>query len=241
MLRRSPLLSSVPGLAHGFTTRAGPPWIDPRPGLCLGPGAEDRTWAWVAEQAGLSGAPVARLSQVHGAVVHRAAHGGLVGEGDALLTDRPGLLLAVRVADCVPVLVVDLDGRGRPCQVAAVHAGWRGLVAGVIGRALLAMGPAPARRLAAVGPCIGAAAYEVGAEVADGLGAAIPAAVFLRPGRRPERWQADLRAAAAWQLGQGGVGQVEVGADCTWTDPLLHSFRRDGAASGRLAAVIGLC
>jgi len=235
MVRRSALLQAVPGLAHALTTRRGPDGAS----LDLGAGASPAAWAWVATQAGLPGAPVALLSQVHGAGVCVATGPGLQGEGDAVITRQPGLLLAVRVADCVPVLVVDLDERGRPVQVAAIHAGWRGLVAGVIPAALGAMGPTGGRRLAVVGPCIGADAYEVGAEVVEGLGSRVPLQIFLQPGRRAGRWQADLRAAAAWQLRQGGVVESELRPDCTFSDPDLHSHRRDGAASGRIAAVVG--
>jgi YfiH family protein len=239
MLRRSALLASVPGLAHGFTTRQGPASLDVGRGLDLGSGATPPAWSWVAEQAGLPGSQVALLSQVHGARVLRATAPGLLGEGDATWTDQPGLLLAVRVADCVPVLLVDLDADGRPARVAAVHAGWRGVAARVVPATLEALGPWPGRRLAAVGPCIGVDAYEVGAEVVEGLGAVVPREVFQQPGRRPGRWQVDLRRAVAWQLQQGGVHAVEVLPDCTFADPLLHSHRRDAASAGRLAAVIG--
>ena len=239
MLRASPLLATVPGLAHGFTTRQGPAGTDPARGLDLGVDAPAERWAWVAAQAGLPGASVARLSQVHGARVHHAGGAGLVGEGDAFWTEQAGLLLAIRVADCVPVLLVDLDEGGRPARVAAAHAGWRGVAAQVVPATLDALGPWSGRRLATVGPCIGVDAYEVGVEVVEGIGAVVPTEVFLRPGRRPERWQVDLRAAVAWQLQRGGVDQVEVLPDCTFSDPLLHSHRRDAAAAGRLAAVIG--
>ncbi|MCK6506820.1 polyphenol oxidase family protein [Myxococcota bacterium] len=239
MLRRSALLASVPGLAHGFTTRQGPDALDAGRGLDLGPGAPPASWSWVADQAGLPGAGVALLSQVHGDGVVHAGAPGLRGEGDALWTELPDLLLAVRVADCVPALVVDLDPRGRPARVAAVHAGWRGVAARVVPAALSALGSPAGRRLAAVGPCIGVDDYEVGAEVVEGLSAVVPAEVFLRTGRRPARWQVDLRAAVAWQLHQGGAEQVDVLPDCTFRDPLLHSHRRDAARAGRLAAVIG--
>lgn len=240
VLRHSTLLSDVPGLVHGFSTRAGPAWVDPTVGLDLGPDTEVRTWAWLAAQVGLPRAAIARLSQVHGALVHEAEGPGVVGEGDAVRSSCRGLLLTVRVADCVPVLVAELGVDGTPVQVAAIHAGWRGLAAGVIPQTLAAMGAARGRRLAVVGPCIGVEAYEVGAEVIDGIGARVPRGVFVQPGRRPGHWQADLRSAAAWQLTEGGVDEVDVVPWCTWTDSELHSYRRDGAKAGRLGAVIGI-
>lgn len=239
MLLHSASLQAVEGLAHAWTTRSAPERVCRASGLDLGPAAAPGAWDWLAVEVGLPGAPVALLSQVHGAVVHEVDTGGLAGEGDALITRRPGLLLAIRVADCVPVLVADLDAAGRVCAVAAAHAGWRGLAAQVLPATLERLGPPRGRRLAAVGPCIGVDAYEVGPEVIEGIGAVVPHTVFVRPGRRAGHWQADLRAAAAWQLRQGGCSEVEVGPWCTWTDPALHSHRRDAGAAGRLAAVIG--
>ncbi len=244
MILRSPLLDSVPGLAHGFTT-ARP--VDGGPGrLDLGPGAPASAWTGVAAELGLPQAAVALLSQVHGAEVIEAQEGGLRGQGDALVSQRPGLLLAIRVADCVPVLLAGLDPQGRPVAVAAVHAGWRGLAAGVIGlavqdlsRRLLSQG-SDGRILASVGPCIGVDAYEVGPEVVEGIARRVPPQAFVHPGRREGRWQADLRAAAAWQLREAGVREVEQVGGCSFQEPDLHSYRRDGAASGRMAALIGL-
>ena len=240
MVRQSQLLAAVPGLVHGFTTRRGPSWSDPERGFDLGPGAEPRDWAWVAEELGLPGAAGARVSQVHGAEVVHAGAGGRAGQADAVWTELPGLLVAVRVADCVPVLVADLDPAGRALRVAAIHAGWRGLAAGTIPAALAALGPTRGRRLAVVGPRIGVDAYEVGPEVVEGLAVRVPVEVFARPGRRPGRHQADLGAAAAWQLRGEGVDALEVMPDCTASDPALHSHRRDATASGRIAAVVGL-
>lgn len=224
MLLRSPLLEAVPGLAHGFTTARGPD---------LARGASPEAWAEVARAVGMPGGGVAYASQVHGDRVLRAARPGLVGECDALVTDRPGLLVAVRVADCVPILVA---GTG---AVAAIHAGWRGVAAGVVSAAIDALRSLDGGPLVAVvGPCISAEAYEVGDEVIAGIASAgVPEDVFVRSGSR--RPHVDLRAAVAWQLRRGGVDQVEVLPDCTFSDPLLHSHRRDAAGAGRLAAVIG--
>ncbi len=239
MVLSSSLLAAVPGLAHGFSTARGPAALCGPQGFDLGAGAPPAAWSWLAAQVGLPGADVALMHQVHGATVLNATAPGLAGEGDALIVRQPGLLVAVRVADCVPILLVDLDEVGRPVAAVAVHAGWRGIAAEVLPATLSALGSPPGRRLAFVGPCIGVDAYEVDAAVVEGIGAVVPTDAFLRPGRRRGRYQADLRAAVGWQLAQGAVTEVEQGPWCTWSDPDLHSFRRDGAAAGRLAGVVG--
>lgn len=224
MLLASSLLAGFDRVVHGFTTALTPGAGD------LGRAPPPQAWAAVALALGLPGAGVALASQVHGRDVLRVHAAGLAGEGDALVTDAPGLLLAVRVADCVPVLVVGPGG------VAAIHAGWRGLAAGVIPAALAALGRASA---AAVGPCISAGAYEVGEEVIAGIaGAGVPERAFVEEG--PRRRHADLRAAAAWQLREAGVPEVEVLPHCTFGSADLHSHRRSGARAGRQAGVVGL-
>lgn len=224
MMIASALLSRHARVVHGFTTAETPGAGD------LGRGAPESAWRAVSSLLGAEGAGVAMASQVHGREVLRVSAPGLAGEADALVTETPGLLLAVRVADCVPVLVVGARG------VAAIHAGWRGLVAGVIGAGLDALGEPLA---AAVGPCISVENYEVGDEVVAGVRAAgAPEAVFLRAG--PRRAHVDLRALAAWQLREAGVPEVEVLPHCTFASPALHSHRRGGAAAGRQAGVVGL-
>ena len=224
-LLHAPLLAARSGVVHGFTTALR---ADGEP-LDLGRPAVAEDWAEVALALGIPGVPVARMSQVHGAAVIEAKRGEVVGEADAIYTRQPGLLLAVRVADCVPILVVSEDG------VAAIHAGWRGIAAGVIGAAVEALGRP---RQAVIGPCICADCYEVGPEVIDGIAASVPRAVFCRDG--PRRQHADLRAAAGFQLQAAGVDAVEVLEACTRCRPDLHSYRRDGPASGRIAGLVGL-
>lgn len=223
MLVRSETLSAIPGLVHGFTSAALEGASD------LREGAPEQVWEAAAEALGAPGAGVARMKQVHGRQVLRVSGPGMAGEADALVTDTPGLLLAVRVADCVPILVVGQRG------VAAIHAGWRGLALGVIAAALDALGPA---RAAVVGPCISGEAYEVGDEVIAGIEAAgVPGHAFIRQG--PRRRHADLPAATAWLLREGGVAEVDVLGLCTFSDLRLHSFRRSGGAPGRQAGLIG--
>jgi len=219
----SPTLRAL-GVPHGFTTRSS--WDG---------GAIDEHLA-----AGLdvpAPTPVASLRQVHGALVHRLGvePPGPETCGDALVSDRPGHLLLVRTADCVPILLSSSDGR----RVAAVHAGWRGLVAGVVPAALEALGEAAC--LAAVGPCLSLARFEVGPEVARAFASAGLADAVRADG--PGRPHVDLRLAARLQLERGGATAVDVSDRCTWDDPELFSHRRDvthggRSSTGRLGALI---
>ncbi len=175
--------------------------------------------------------PVALMSQVHGCGVLRVATSGMAGEGDALVTDQRGLLLAVRVADCVPILVAGTHA------VAAIHAGWRGLAAGVIAATLDALGPGT--WTAAVGPCICVDCYEVGPEVVRGIANSVPEAVFVRRDFGP-RPHADLGAAAAHQLQAAGVDTIDILSTCTRCSSAHWSYREQGAAAGRQAGLVGL-
>jgi purine-nucleoside/S-methyl-5'-thioadenosine phosphorylase / adenosine deaminase len=180
-------------------------------------------------------AGVRRPVQVHGARVVRADDEATLGEADAALATRPGVAVGVATADCVPVLIA------AGSAVAAVHAGWRGLAQGVIPRALEALREAApgAEPVAAVGPCIGPCCYEVDAPVLDALGARFGAGLdaALRPAR-PGHVLLDLSWLAREALGRAGVAAARVGTlagACTRCDAArFHSFRRDGAAAGRL-------
>ncbi len=188
-------------------------------GAVLGP-------AWVGESRSQ-----ARMRQVHGATV-LAAEEGLCGEGDAIVTTEPGLALMVVTADCVPILVAAGD------RVAAIHAGWRGLVAGVI-PATLEKFAAPERLTAWIGPAIGACCYEVGEDVAGAVVARSSDAV-LSTGRRG-RPHLDLALAAEIALARCGVGEIRRLALCTACHPgTLESYRREGAAAGRNRSLIWL-
>jgi hypothetical protein len=150
------------------------------------------------------------------------------------------VLLAVRTADCVPVLLV----QGEPATaVAAIHAGWRGVAADILGAAITALrsidSDAPIH--AAIGPAISGRNYEVGEEVVDAICATgVPAAEFVVRLPGAPRPFADVRAAARWQLSRDGVARIEQLPQCTYTDPTLWSHRRDGLSRGSLAAVVGL-
>lgn len=223
----SDLLGSDPGCVHGFTGRVDRGGVS----LDLGSGASPETWGRAAETVGLPGAPVAYVSQVHGRGVIEATEGGLVGEADALITDVPGLLLAIRVADCVPVVVV---GQG---VVAAIHAGWRGLAAGIIPEVMGRLGPGQWR--AAVGPRICVHCYEVGEEVVEGIAPHAPPDVYVRRDLGP-RPHVDVGAAAAHQLHAAGVAEVDLLACCTRCSEAQWSHRQEGAAAGRQAGIVGL-
>jgi YfiH family protein len=163
---------------------------------------------------------------------------------DALITDRPGVALVVTAADCVPVFLYDPVRQA----VGAVHAGWRGTVAGVAGRAVAALaeayGSRPADLLAAVGPSIGPCCYEVDDAVASPLRAYYgdsAAAELLAPGRAPGKYMLDLWAANRRDLHQAGVAQVSVSGECTACGvDRLFSHRAEAGAAGRGAAVIAL-
>lgn len=169
--------------------------------------------------------PVAWLEQRHTAICRRARPGSC-GEGDALWSDEPGLALCVATADCVPVALA--GGRG----LALAHAGWRGIVAGVVAAAAGAVAPDGGRAAAWIGPAIGPCCYEVGPEVARRVAAASAAAVAAPgPGGRPHL---DLAAAVEWQLRAAGICAIERHGPCTRCSPArLWSYRRDGAGAGR--------
>lgn len=181
-------------------------------------------------------APPHWLRQVHGTAVAMfdapAVAQHTPREADAALTRRSGVVLAVLTADCLPILLCRDDG----AAVAAVHAGWRGLAAGVVEAALAALGE-PARLLAWIGPAIGAASYEVGAEVrAAFVGADTGADAAFTP-TRPGHWRCDLAALARRRLQAAGVSRVHGGDFDTHADPRFYSYRRQ-AQTGRFASLI---
>ena len=175
------------------------------------------------------------LNQVHGCeVVDCTTAAGPGQTADAAIARRPGGVCTVMTADCLPLLLCDRRGTA----VAAVHAGWRGLAAGVIESALAAMGKAPADLLVWLGPAIGPAAFEVGPEVREVLLAADPTVTHAFQAGAGDRWRADIFALARSRLGRAGVTGIFGGGDCTWSDAdRFYSFRRDGV-TGRMASLI---
>jgi YfiH family protein len=241
-------LSSARGVVHGFTTREGGVSTGDLSTLNLARRAGERDEHLVANWAaavdalspGWGGERLAIVDQVHGArVIEAEPRGPLspVGEADALITDQVGVVLAVRTADCVPLLM----SAGR--VVAAVHAGWQGTAAGVVHTALKALldraGVGPSDVVAAVGPSICGRCYEVGPEVVAGLlgAGADDFCVGHSPRGRP---LVDVGAAVMSQLRTSGVTAVERVCACTLEREDLWSHRRHGAASGRQAALIAL-
>ncbi len=177
--------------------------------------------------------PVAWAKQIHSAVP-LPARAGRCGEGDAVYGDSPGLALSVVTADCVPVLLAGSDGR-----LAAVHAGWRGIVGGVLGETLKAAGGGGPDWTAWIGPSIGPCCYEVSEDVAAQVVAASSPEVS-RPGRSGKP-HLDLVLAARRQLEAAGVlpERVEAVPACTRCDETrLYSYRREGKGGGRNIAFI---
>ncbi|MEX1081963.1 MAG: peptidoglycan editing factor PgeF [Halofilum sp. (in: g-proteobacteria)] len=180
------------------------------------------------------------LRQVHGArVVELSAEAepGEPPEADAAWTDRPGVACAILTADCLPVVLADEQGKG----VAAAHAGWRGLAAGVLEATVGAL-PVPAGRCRAwLGPAIGPRAFEVGPEVREKLLDADPGAGAAFARGTGDRWLADLYALARRRLRAAGVQRIGGGVQCTFSEPnRFFSHRRDGGATGRMATLVWL-
>ena len=234
-----------PGVHALCTTRAGGVSEGSFKGLNLGNHVGDDPSAVQANRQALRGAIGARpvfLQQVHGtavAALDAASTDGIT--ADACTTVEQGLVCTIMVADCLPVLFTDATGR----RIAAAHAGWRGLAAGVLERALDAFageGGAP-RVMAWLGPCIGPDAFEVGDEVRAAFEARLPQARdAFRPAGASGKWMADLAELARQRLLAAGVtriyGNDSSEAWCTVHNPLrFFSYRRD-RGSGRLAACV---
>ena len=208
---RTANLSRISWLDHGFGTRLSAGW----PPL-------DR---------------LALLKQIHSPTVRRASEMGILGEGDALISDTPGLLVGVKTADCVPILLADTRNRA----VAAVHAGWKGTAKSIVTAALdrmsSAFGAQPADLVVGIGPCIGACCYEVGQDVA---------AEFQKwhPNLPSEgKVRLDLVEVNIQQLRDAGVERSNIEAidRCTYCGGYdLESFRRDGEIAGRMISAIGI-
>ena len=191
----------------------------------------------------LPGAPLVRLEQIHSATVwtfHECPDD--LRQGDALVTDRKGLLLGIVTADCAPVLLADREAG----VVGAAHAGWRGAHGGVLENTVAEMerlGAKSERMVAVIGPTIAQASYEVD----DAFRRQFTPAEerFFSPGKEG-RWQFDLPAYVAHRLDRAGVGRIaDLGLD-TYADPArFHSYRRathrEEPTNGRQLSVIGLC
>jgi hypothetical protein len=184
---------------------------------------------------GIPPGQVAIPGQVHGTTVRRVEGPGDYPETDALISSKRGLFLCISVADCVPILLFD----PRHNALAAVHAGWRGAASAIVVAAVEAMqaefGTVPADLMASIGPSASLCCYTVGPEVASRF-----PPLFVRE-EQGESY-VDLKGVNRGQLLNAGLrpGNVELSPYCTISDSsLFHSFRRDGAKSGRMMGVIG--
>lgn len=214
---RSGILGSIP---HGFSTREEP-----------------------ALESVLPGAPLVLAKQVHSpdVVAVVAPWEGAPPHADALVTDRPGLLIGVVTADCAPVLLADAQA----AVIGAAHAGWRGALGGVLENtvaAMLALGARRERIAAVIGPTIAQVSYEVDAAMHDRFPADVHR--FFAPGA-PGRWQFDLPGFVAQQLRDAGVTAIEDLAQDTYgQEARFFSFRRathrGEPTGGRQISVIGL-
>jgi YfiH family protein len=279
---RAPALAQLPWLVHGFSTRAGGVSsfeTSPRRGnnLNLGNVSWDRPQNVAENRSRLLAAlhadamrPVT-LNQIHSDLI-RVFDGSLQPSealrGDGLVTDRPGLLLAILAADCLPVLLVDVRQR----VVAALHAGWRGTLRRIaqkgVGRMRLLYGSRPEDLRAAIGPGIGVCCYEVGAEVIEEFESQFVYAksLFISPperqrpfeerhslffknavkgpffGKKPKA-HLDLAKANVAQLLETGLADENIWAEAPCTHchaELFFSHRRDPGCAGRMMGVIGI-
>ena len=263
VVHQSPLLASIEGLAHGFLARHGGVSSSPFSSLNLGTNVGDHPRAVVHNRAralhavGRPRSVWKSAQQVHGAeVVEVTRNAGMGIKADGLITRDARVVVAVTVADCVPLLLSSADGR----VVGAVHAGWRGTAAGVAAVAVArfnGLGVASEQLRVAMGPCIGRCCFSVGADVVDALRAtfpgereALPNIGLLPPGAAPVAHRAgevthiDLRYLNRVTLERAGVPRESISEDrrCTFCDDSFFSHRRDVvtsvSATGRQAALI---
>jgi YfiH family protein len=245
---------------HGFTTRAGGVSAPPFDSLNLGAKwgddpvavSENRRRVERAVWGRAAAGPIVVARQVHGTTVVRVKAGDdraaiAQRDADALCTDVAGVMLGVFVADCIPALLVD----PRTGAVAAVHAGWRGTVAGVLPAAVRALGDEfgarPGDLRVALGPAIGRCCFEVGPEVVAAFEALFTDAraygvVVPSPRGAAGKANVDLKAANRLLLERAGVAPaaIDTGPECTHCDRAhFFSFRRDGGATGQLMGVVG--
>jgi hypothetical protein len=223
---KSTILSSLPGVEHGFADRD-----------AYGNPSD------VAELFGFSG--MARLNQIHGNGVFVLRDGAGIGEGkvsdgDAIITSLRGVGIGISTADCVPVLLTDHEGT----VAGAVHAGWRGTVLRILDSVLLKIdeeyGLKPGDLNAVIGPSVGKCCYEVGEDVAslfrDGFDDA--SEYLIKTGG--SKYMLDLPGINMGALEKAGVANIGVLGVCTKCNPNFYSYRREGKGVGSQLSVIGL-
>lgn len=209
---RAPELEACSWLEHGFGTRLSPGWT--------------------------KGDRLATARQIHSDRVLIVTQPGVAGKGDALVSNQPGVFLAIRTADCLPILIADPRNRA----FAAVHAGWRGAIAGVIPNTLDSMRTHFGSRIEdlqiAIGPGIGPCCFEVGPEVAVQFQPYFPDREDLT-----QKTKVDLAETVIRQLRRNGVrdGRITASGLCTFCDEKrFESYRREREAAGRMVAGIGI-
>ena len=260
----------LPGICHGFSTRSGGVSTHPytrEMNLAMGREDDDETVRRNGEifASALSGGALhmenlVSASQVHGTAVRILSRANC-GEGfsvpageacDGFVTDVPGVLPIIRIADCTPVLLAGRKADGSPV-VGAVHAGWKGSGGGIVRAAvekMTALGTLPESIRAAIGPHIGTCCYEVGADlleaVADMAGEAF-AHAYCTPrcmdANGVQKYTADLTGMNLYWLEKAGVKreQIDVSPHCTMCDPVtFHSHRFTGGKRGALGAAVGI-
>ncbi len=229
-------------LPHGFFTRRGGVSSGPFASLnCSLSSPDDRDAVMenrglVADSLNISRPYLLGCTQTHGidvALIDRPWAPGAGPRADAMVTNRRDVALGIITADCAPVLFADLEAG----VAGAAHAGWRGAVGGVIEATIMAMvtlGARSDRIVAAVGPCIGQASYEVAADLRDAVAAGSPGRErFFAPGIQEGRWQFDLAGYCAARLSEAGVARVTVtGIDTLADEDRFFSHRRRTLAGG---------
>jgi len=244
--------AALDGVPHGFFGRSGGISRGAVAGLNCGLGSGDDLRSVeanrrMAADAILPGAPLASVHQIHSPVaviVTATAPYAERPQADALVTDRPGLLLGIVTADCAPVLLADAEAG----VVGAAHAGWRGAMAGVTDQAIAAMislGARIDRIAAAIGPCIARASYEVDHDFAERLLADDPGNDGFFAEGQDGKPHFDLEGYVAARLAAAGVGRIEtVGLDTYALEDRFYSYRRSThriePTYGRQLSLIGL-
>ena len=220
------------------TTRAGGVSLAPFDSLNLGDHVEDSPEAVLENRRRLTQAfhiQPAWLRQVHGVSVVEADP-GCIAEADGSWTSTPGIACTSMTADCLPALFCNRAGT----RVAAAHAGWRGLAAGVLEAAVESLETEPADVLVWLGPAIGPQAFEVGPEVREAFVQQLPSTTqAFVPSRNPGKFMADIYQLARLRLAARGITAVYGGGFCTVSDPRFFSYRRS-PLTGRFASLIWL-
>ena len=239
--------SLSPSILHGFCTRIGGVSDGPYATLNVSPREGDppervrMNWQRLASAFGIPCEQFFVVNQVHGEsflIIEDAVSCHFLEnrQYDAIVTDRPGVAIGIKTADCAPVLLFDRRRR----TIAAVHAGWRGTARAIAAKAVRVMGERYSSRpedlLAVIGPSIGPCCYEVDEPVFEAMSHDGEADRVLRPGTSEGRWMFDLPLANRMQLEREGIppGQISAAGFCTCCrEDLFFSHRRDGAKTGR--------